>query len=55
MDGRFFGACFSIFGHKEGAVAPQMITHLFCNSPFFVLAEIKSSNMHTIMYKFLLG
>ena len=23
------------FEYKKGAIAPWMITHLFCNSPFF--------------------
>ena len=25
------------FEYKKGAIAPWMITHLFCNSPFFVM------------------
>lgn len=33
MNGRLFGACFSVFMHKMGAIASQMIIHLFCNSP----------------------
>ena len=24
------------FEYKKGAIAPWMITHLFCNSPFFI-------------------
>ncbi len=33
MNGRFFGACFSIFGHKEGAIAPVDYSSTFATAP----------------------
>ena len=35
MDGRFFGACFSIFRHKNGAVAPVDYSSTFATAPLF--------------------
>ena len=34
MNGRFFGACFSIFRHKEGAVAPVDYSSTFATAPY---------------------
>lgn len=34
MDGRFFGACFSFLGHKNGAIAPVDYSSTFATAPF---------------------
>ena len=34
MNGRFFGACFSIFRHKNGAAAPVDYSSTFATPPF---------------------
>ena len=33
MDGRFFGACFSFLGHKNGAIAPVDYSSTFATAP----------------------
>ena len=37
MDGRFFGACFSFLGHKNGAIAPVDYSSTFATAPFIIL------------------
>lgn len=34
MDGRFFGACFSVFSYKNEAVAPVDYPSTFATAPF---------------------
>ena len=38
MDGRFFGACFSFLGHKNGAIAPVDYSSTFATAPFSTLS-----------------
>lgn len=46
MNGRFFGACFSVFRYKNGAVAPVDYSSTFATAHcFYYRAEVTITNM----------
>lgn len=46
-DGRLFGVCFSVFRHKNGAIAPVAIVQLLLQQPHLLLSvpEITREDM----------